>query len=298
MLAVSTLHAERLLETDAAVFARNFDRACFALSHRLSDNPLFETEALLRLAKEMARDPRDVYCDAGEVGVGQRWDQVPSNLWPVDELMRRIESADAWIVLRKAQNDPAYAALLDACIAEIERLSGRDLSKTMKVRNAIVFISSPNRISSYHIDRECNFLLQIRGRKTISVFDREDREVLPESEIEKFWTVDNNAAVYKPHLQDRAAVYTLGPGDGVHIPVNAPHWVQNGPEPSVSLSINFHYKDEYLADIYRSNYWLRRFGLNPTPPRRSAALDGLKRTAYGAARSVRTSARRIAGRKS
>ena len=35
----------------------------------------------------------------------------------------------------------------------------------------------------------------------------------------------------------------LLPGQGVHIPVDAPHWVRNGPVVSVSLNINFHYLD-------------------------------------------------------
>jgi hypothetical protein len=285
-----------LLEVEPETFRRDFDRRCFDFGHRLSDDPLFEPEAILRLAKSLATNPDDVYYDAGDVRIDERWDEVPPSQLPVHELLDRIEHANAWIVLRKADNDPAYATLLDRCLDEIERYSGHDLRHAVKLRNAIIFVNSPHRISSYHIDRECNFLFQIRGTKTISIFDREDREVLPEREIERFWTTDNNAAVYKPHLQDRATVYQLEPGRAVHIPVNAPHWVQNGPQVSVSLSVNFHYRDEHLADVYRANYWLRRLGFDPTPPRRSAAADGIKRVLYGSARTLRHSALRIAGK--
>jgi hypothetical protein len=31
----------------------------------------------------------------------------------------------------------------------------------------------------------------------------------------------------------------MPPGDGVYVYPFAPHWVKNGPEPSVSLSITF-----------------------------------------------------------
>jgi hypothetical protein len=130
----------------------------------------------------------------------------------VDELLRRIETAGAWIILRHVQNDPEYAGLVDACMDEIVALSGRDLSQGMKVRDAIIFINSPNRISTYHIDRECSWLYQIQGRKTISIFELADRDVLPEREIEMFWAVDHNAATYTELL----------PGHGVHIPVGAP----------------------------------------------------------------------------
>jgi hypothetical protein len=284
------------LIVDTKLFRENFDRVPFTFEHRLAEHPLFAPEHLLQLAKQMAQDSRDIYYDAGDVRVDQRWDQTPVCDLPVDELLHRIETAGAWIILRRAEKHPEFAALLDACMKEVEALSGRDLHGIAKVRNSIVFINSPNRISSYHIDRECNWLLQIRGRKTISVFDRDDRDVLSDSEIERFWTVDNNSAVYKPHLQHRAHVFGLEPGDGVHIPVNAPHWVQNGPEVSVSLSINFHYHDALLADVYRVNYWLRRFGLRPAPPRQSPLRDAVKSTVYRSARALRSTTRRLVAR--
>lgn len=287
---------EPWLVAESDFFAANFDREAFAFGHRLAGHPLFAPERLLELAREMAKDPGDVYYDAGDIRIDQRWDQVPAGDLPIDVLLNRIETAGAWVILRHAEKDPEYAALLDACMDEIERLSGFDLRRVSKLRNAIVFVNSPHRISSYHIDRECNCLLQMRGSKTVHVFDRDDREVLSETEIERFWTVDNNAAVYKPHLEDRARVFELTPGQAVHIPVNAPHWVRNGPEVSVSLSINFHYKDSLLADVYRANYWLRRMGLRPAEPRGSVARDALKSRVYGSARMLRATTRRLLGR--
>jgi len=270
-----------LLEADPAVFAHDFDKNCSSFTHRLSNSPLFRTDQLLALARQRARDPNDVYYDAGDIRVDQRWDQTPPCDLPVDELLRGIETAGAWIVLRHVQEDPDYAGLLDACIDEIVTLSRRDLSQVMKLRDAIIFINSPNRINTYHMDRECSWLFQIQGRKTISIFERTDREVLPEWEIEKFWAVDNNAPAYKPQYQHRATVVELLPGQGVHIPVNAPHWVRNGPEVSVSLNINFHYLDAITADVYAANYWLRSLGLHPIPPQVSAFKDTIKRSVYG-----------------
>jgi hypothetical protein len=275
-----------VFDADPATFRKYFDHLAFEFRHRLAEHPLFETERLLQLAKRMATNPADVYYDSGKVAIGQRWDQVPVCDVPIDQLLERLETANAWIVLRKAENFPEYAALLDECIAEIVTLTGRNLRDVMKLQNAIIFINSPNRVSSYHIDRECNFLLQIRGTKTISVFDRRDRNVLPEEEIERFWAVDNNAALFKPLFQDRAMVLELTPGSAIHIPVNSPHWVQNGPEVSVSLSVNFHYRDALLADIYRTNYWMRRAGLKPKPPGTSPKLESIKARVYGSAREI------------
>jgi hypothetical protein len=285
-----------LFDDPDGLFRTRFDQREFAFMHRLADDPLFEPGRLLAIARQMAQDPNDVYYDAGSIGIGQRWDQTPVCDQTVEELLERIETADAWILLRKVDKHPAYAALLDACIAEIEERVGRDLGNVMKVRNALIFINSPHRISTYHIDRECSLLLQIRGTKTVSVFNRNDRDVLPEQEIERFWTVDNNAAVYKPDLEHRAVQFTLTPGCAIHIPVNAPHWVKNGPAVSVSLNINFHYKDVLLADVYRANHWLRRMGLHPTPPRRSPLVDGVKGRVYSSGRDIARAARRMLGK--
>jgi hypothetical protein len=146
-------------------------------------------------------------------------------------------------------------------------------------------------VTSYHIDRECNFLLQIRGEKDLFVFDREDREVLPEEEIERFWSVDNNAAIYKRQLQSRAITYKLAPGMGAHIPVNCPHWLRNGDNISISLSVNFQFLDSMRANLYRANYMLRKFGLRPSAPGTSPALDRAKALAMTVAIAARRSIR-------
>lgn len=264
----------RVIDADAEFFRERFNRAEFAFNHRLANHPLFELPRLIELAKSMPKV--DIYYDAGDIQVNQRWDQTPACLMPVDELLHRIEHAGGWILIKRARRDPEYAALLDQGLAELQELAGGAIPEKMLKRDVLVFISSPNRVTPYHIDRECNFLLQIRGEKVIHIFDRYDREILPEEELEKFWTVDNNAAVYKEHFQARAHSYDLKPGTGVHIPVNAPHWVQNLSGISVSLSVNFQFQEPVLANIYRANYFLRKFGLHPLPPGQSKLRDFVK----------------------
>jgi hypothetical protein len=86
----------RLLEADPAVFARDFDKNCFTFTHWLSNSPLLKllkTDQLLTLARRRARDLNDVYYDAGDIRVYQRWDQSPPCDLPVDKLLRRIETA-------------------------------------------------------------------------------------------------------------------------------------------------------------------------------------------------------------
>jgi hypothetical protein len=68
----------------------------------------------------------------------------------------------------------------------------------------------------------------------------------------------------------------MTPGTVVHIPVNAPHWVKNHDNVSISVSVNFQFRDRMLANVYRANYALRKLGVRPTPPGRSGLRDLLK----------------------
>jgi hypothetical protein len=288
-----------LFEEETPEYRKNFNRHSFAFRHKLAGHPLFEMPRLVQLAQQCKKHPNarpdEVYYDAGDIRIDQRWDQADHPDLDAGEVIERIHTSGAWMMIRRAELVEDYRVILDDCMGEIQELLGIDLDAVMKVKNAIVFITSPARVTSYHIDRECNFLLQISGDKALSVFEKTDRVVLPDVELETYWAADNNAAIYKPQLQDRARVHKMVPGDGTHIPVNAPHWVKNGDSPSVSLSINFEFKGRERSDVYRANYFLRRLGLHPAPPGASELRDAAKRLmlpsmqrVYGAARSLRS----------
>jgi hypothetical protein len=278
------------LGEEAVEFRTQFNLNSFEFHHRLAGHPLFEMPRLVQLAKTCAKHPQaradEVYYDAGDIKPNQRWSDTPHPDLPPEVVLERIHTSGAWMMIRRAELVEEYRLLLDECMAEIQDLLRLDLDAVMEVKNAIVFITSPRRITTYHIDRECNFLLQISGDKSVSVFDAKDRIVLPDEEIERFWAVDNNAAVYKPEHQNRAHVYPLIPGTGVHIPVNAPHWVTNGESPSVSLSINFQFRARSRSDVYRTNFYLRRMGIRPSPPGESVLRDAVKRFMLPAVRGT------------
>lgn len=269
-----------MIDLRPETFRECFNKRCFVLRHELAGHPLFELPRLIELARDTAAArPDDLYYDAGVTDLNERWGTRKSRpAFPVDETIRRIETAGAFIILKRADTDPSYAGLLERCMSDLLQVSGRELERKMRRKEVIIFIASPRRISTYHIDSETNFLLQVRGEKDISIFNKYDREVLPEEEIERFWIVDRNAAVYKPQLQHRAEVIRLVPGNGVHIPVNCPHWVQNDDNISVAVSINYHSWDRDYAHLYCANYYLRRkLGIRPTPPWQSPLLDAVKR---------------------
>ena len=211
-------HDRLLVEDRAGDFREKFDRASFQFTHRLANHPAFQLPELIKLVKRLNRK---IYFDHGDIQVNDRWDSAPRT-YSQDEVLEKIENAGAWFFLKDAHEAPEYGELLSQCLAEAEELTGKPFQQGMRNREMIIFLTSPGRIATYHIDRECSFLLQISGHKTIHIFDRNDRDVLPEEEIEMFWTRDNNAPRYREQYQDRAASYRLAPGVAVHIPVNFP----------------------------------------------------------------------------
>lgn len=268
-----------LVLIDREKFRQNFNKRHFMLSHRLYGHPLLALSRIIELARDTALTrPNDLYYDSGVTDINERWGtSQPAVL--VDETIRRIETAGAWILIKRAEEDPAYAKLLGDCMSDLLEVSGPELERHMRYKKIDVFVSSPNRVTTYHIDSESGFLLQVAGTKEISLFRYDDRDVLTEEEIEQFWTVDRNAPRYKPQLQHHADEVTLEPGMGVHIPINAPHWVKNANNVSIAVSINYHVWASERANIYRINYYLRnKLGVTPTPPFRSPPRDFVKRS--------------------
>ncbi|WP_233864271.1 transcriptional regulator [Paraburkholderia adhaesiva] len=282
---------DKWIDADPSVFRENFERKSFEVSHHLASHPLFQLPQLMDLAERTLKTrPSDLYYDMGDVEPGQKWKDVNRAFSPLTAL-DQLEGSDAWFIFRSTQRDPAYAELYSHAIAEIKNMVGGEIEAKILKEDIIIFVTSPKRVSTYHIDRECNFILQIHGEKDLYVFDREDRQILPEVEIERFWALDNNAANYRPELQDRAWTYKLAPGIGVHVPVNCPHWLKNGDNVSVTLSVNFQFVDSMRADIYRANHYLRKLGIDPSPPGRSAVRDRVKAMAYSTASAARRAAR-------
>ena len=70
--------------------------------------------------------------------------------------------------------------------------------------------------------------MQIRGRKQVHVFDGTDRSLLSEEELERFHGGAHCNLVYREAYAPKARTFELTPGLGLHIPLTAPHWVQNG----------------------------------------------------------------------
>jgi hypothetical protein len=271
---------------DQQVFAAYFNRKPFRVRHSLAGHPLFELPRLLQLARALPE--RFVEYNAGALPVGLRPEETPRTGLSAEETVRRIQECGSWMVLKRVEQDPDYRALLDHCLDGIAE-HARGLAPPMQRREGFIFLSSPGAVTPFHIDPEYNFLLQIRGSKTVSMWDPADRFVLPEEELERFYAsfVHRNLP-WRDVFQTTAFVLPLVPGEGLHFPVTVPHWVKNGPEVSISFSITFRTADSARRELlYKANARLRKLGLKPTPVGQSILLDRTKQLAFGTARNLK-----------
>jgi len=276
------------LEIARDTFRSHFNRRPFLFGHRLAHHPLFELPRLAALSR--ALHGRWIEYNDGRlpVSVPNQADIVYTGL-TTEESIRRTHEVCSWVALKRTEQFPEYAAVLDACLDEIAPLAA-PLEPGMCEREAAIFVSSPLSVTPYHVDHEINFLLQLRGSKTVHVFDAGDRQVLTERELEQYFCgtgLLRNLRLRRQYAH-RARVFELRAGMALHIPSTAPHWVENGAQTSVSLSVSF--KTRALlrrADVHRMNALLRRLGFEPSRCSAYPARDYLKHQTYRALRRVR-----------
>ena len=287
--------SSRVIDCDRDIFARNFNELPHEVHHTLAGNSLFQLPALVDLAKRVAvrenphRPQGDFYFDQGAVDTNSKLDLTDPKRSNTTQLVKEIENGHVWIILKHIEREPEYQKVFESCVCDILDLTGKEIVSSIKWFEAILFITSPNRVTDYHIDRECSWLLQIQGNKDIHLFNRGDKDVLPDDELERYWAVDNLCAVHKPQYESRAMVFHMQPGTGIHSPVNTPHWLKNGDNVSVSLNINFQFEERAWENLFKANYYLRRAGLTPSSPGKRPFADRVKRGAFNAAQRIQRS---------
>ncbi len=255
-------------------FAVNFNRKPFVIQHQLADHNLFDLRALVELSRQLPAD--SVEYNSGDLPVTQDPDSTPMNGLSPEETIRRIQDCRSWLVLKNVEQHPAYRHLLDQCLDEIQSVTEK-IAPGMTQREGFIFVSSPGSVTPYHIDPENNFLLQIRGQKQVHLYDPLDREVISEKAIEDFFAGGHRNLSFHDGLHGRGYWFNLKPGQALHFPVVAPHWVQNGDEVSVSFSITFQTQDSLRRQtLHRFNRRLRRWGLKPSPVGFSDSRDTAK----------------------
>lgn len=270
-----------IFDASGEALAGRYPSSPARLRHRLLDDPRFTLEALAGLA---ARLPAaSIEYNAGDIPVNQDADKTPSNGLSVEETIRRIKTCRSWMVLKNVEQDPAYAAALEECLADIAP-SATPSTGPMEKKLGFIFISSAGAVTPFHMDPEHNILMQIRGSKSFSVYPA-DKGVVSDEDHELYHAgLHHRNLTHRPEFDALRETHELQPGDALYVPVKAPHWVKVGPEPSVSFSITWRSRaslDE--AALRLANRWVRARGMTPPRPGAAPLRDRLAILAHRAA---------------
>jgi hypothetical protein len=248
----------------------------FLVRHNLGDHPLFQISSLLEAESKLPRKKVDYY--TGKVGVNEDKTKTAPTGLTAEETIRRIKECESWLVLKNVNWLPEYKALLDELFSGYIPEASK-ITSGIRQLEAWIFITSPQSISPYHLDPEHNFLLQVHGTKIVHIFDANDPTILSAQELERYYAAGGTIAKleYNEEYQKKAWTFVLHPGEGVHIPYTAPHWVKVEDEYSISFSVS-HYSQlvDRKARLYRLNSMIRKMGMNPSPLGQSAFRDAAK----------------------
>lgn len=248
------------------------------LSHGLAGHGLLTLDALATLAERMPA--ASVEYNLGKLPLGVRPQDTPANGLTLGETIRTIDTNGSWAVLKNVECDPAYAALLDEALAELTPIVTRKTGPMLH-REAFIFLSSPGSVTPFHMDPEHNILLQVMGVKTMTVFPARDEHLVPAQKSEDFHGGGHRNLIWQDGFKARGTAVRLEAGDAIHVPVKAPHFVENGPAVSLSLSVTWRSERSVAeGELHSFNALLRKRGLPTGKVSAQPEAQSLRRLVY------------------
>lgn len=270
-----------------------------AVSHRLCGHPLLQIESLVALGRRL-ESRKLVRTHSDTATAGTAFGDAPSlhpNQRSAEETLAGIAQARAWMSLLNVQADPVYRTLVDEVLDAVRPFVDR-VDPGMSFRGGWIFVTSPGAVTPFHMDHEHNFILQIRGKKRLYTWDPLDRGIISERAQELFHDQHSREEVrWDESFRARARVFDLEPGMGGYMPSTAPHMVENGDEPSITVSFTYYTAATRRRELlYRGNARMRARGLNPSPVGQSPLRDNVKAAVLSAYMESRARLLRALGR--
>jgi hypothetical protein len=278
--------ASQVFALDGQRFVAAFGRRPQSVEHNLASSPLLSIDAIADLADRFPGRIERHRSDMPMVMPGG----APELEESASEMVRGIDHNGCWMVFWYVDQDPEYRALLDRCLDEADGYLPPKLGPSLQ-REAFLFLSAPGAVTPVHFDPEHNFLLQIRGHKDMHVCPFASPEIA-RRELDRYHDGGDRNLDALPSDGEK---FGLDPGNGVYVPSFMPHWVQNGPRASISLSITFRTRASLRSErVHRINARLRQLRLSPRPAGSSPVRDIAKESVW---LTVRGSQRRVSGLK-
>jgi len=260
-----------------------------AVRHALSSHPLLQLDSLHELAKRLeARGRIRSHSDRAkpDTPFNTAPETHPSQM-PGSAALADVSRAGAWTSLLNVQTDESYRKLVDG-VLDAAKPTVDAVDPGMSYRGGWIFVTSPHAVTPFHMDLEHNFILHILGKKRLYVWDAFDRSVVSERARELFLSHQSRDLVrFHEDFRKKARVFELEPGMGAYMPSTAPHLVENGEGPSVTMSFTYYTNSTRERSLLcRGKTHLRRLGFDPAPlgvdPLRDSALVAAMRLYTGA----------------
>lgn len=263
---------QRVLRLDGPAFAASFERReAMTFRHELSSHPLLKIEAIADLADRLAA--HSVVCDEAVKPLLVPGGGPPRGVVSrPGDLIRDVESSGTWMTLLNVEQDHAYRDLMQECLKDLAPFAQR-FPGDIRRPAGFIFVSSPNSVTPAHFDIEHSIPMQVQGERTLSVgvFETPGDK---EREIGRYWSGSHGRIEVMPITR---ATFGTEPGFGAYIPPLQPHWIENGPSPSVSMTLTFFTRDNDEDSLVRAfNQHLIDRGRPATPPGRSLIKDAAK----------------------
>jgi len=275
---------DSLLDFDSDEVGNSYNRRPFIVRHRLAEHPLLAVESLFALCRRLPGDfvklRRGVI--PGNAHFDTSYERYRDGL-SLEETLEHFEALKAYICIYNPERDPLYRPLIEQLLAEIAAAIA-DTDPVVTWFSTYIFVSTSGAVTPYHMDREMNFLLQVRGDKEVLLWDPADEEIMSEAEKDHLLSAFGAwRPTWKPSFEAKAMHFDLHPGLGVHHPFIAPHRVHTLAGLSVSLAFTFRtLKSDMATKAHSFNELMRRVGMSPHPIGENDAVDHAKAVASNA----------------
>lgn len=297
MTAITRMEADTkpLLEAEPNAFEMLFPLKPFRIRHRLVGDPRLTLEAILELVKFMPRDRLEY--NSGKAAVSQDPTTTPLVDLSPEDVVRQIETAGAWMVLKRIEIHPTYRQLLDDALLSVARARGFASNEAAGFTDiqGFLFVSSPRSTTPFHLDSEDNFFVQVHGEKDFNIYDNEDKSIASDDQVEHAITKHRNLK-FDESYEARGMHNHLLPGEGVFVPYCWPHYVKTCDTYSISVAITWKTRAvKRRNDLFVANGMLRDRGFPQKAPGVNPVADVAKLGIFRAVNAVVSPLRRSEG---
>jgi len=208
------------------------------------------------------------------------------------ETIECMRTSDSYVMVRSPQIHESFQPVFRDLSGDVEHLLRQMFGHRQRLLidpRLYLFIASPGSHTPFHIDRNSTMLLQFRGSKQVVLFPRWEPLVVSDEAREAYAAYENTKLPWTEAKEVHGQRFDFQPGEGLHIPFIAGHYVQNGlDDVSISMSIIFNTPESQAQlDALQFNHKVRGMGLHPAAVGRNEKRDRLKSVLWRARRKVR-----------